>query len=133
MKLTFKVQKKAEYIFEYLSDMQKFVSVHPVISKAEKTGINSYLIHETLKFAFIPFSFTYPVKIQSDPETQTAIYKGVVFKLIQFELNFILKGDKDFTTVQENITFKSLLPIKSLLKKVFKKQHILLFKNIEST
>ena len=57
MKLSFRIHKKSDLVFDYLTDMQKFVSVHPVISKIDNTGQESYLVHETLKFGFIPFSF----------------------------------------------------------------------------
>ena len=36
MKLTFKSEKSVEKIFEYLTDMQKFAAVHPVISKMRR-------------------------------------------------------------------------------------------------
>src|SRR5690606_40899548 len=52
----------SDLVFDYLTDMQKFVLVHPVISKIDSTGQESYLVHETLKFGFVPFSFTYPAR-----------------------------------------------------------------------
>ena len=36
MDLLFKLNKPPDLIFDYLTDMQKFVSVHPVISKIDK-------------------------------------------------------------------------------------------------
>lgn len=64
MELTFKLTKKPKFILGYLTDMQKFTSVHPVISKVERTGNNGYLVHETLKLGFIPYSFTYAITIE---------------------------------------------------------------------
>ena len=52
MKLSFKIHKNIDLVFDYLTDMQKFVSVHPVIFKIENTSAKSYLVHETLKFGF---------------------------------------------------------------------------------
>jgi carbon monoxide dehydrogenase subunit G len=57
MQLSFKVKKTSDIIFDYLTDMQKVTSVHPVIFQINKTGNKSYLIHEMLKFGFIPISF----------------------------------------------------------------------------
>lgn len=71
MKLSFRIHNKSDIIFEYLTDMQKFVSVHPVIFKIENSSNNNYLVHETLKFGFIPFSFTYPVNIEKNAREKT--------------------------------------------------------------
>jgi len=131
MKLSFRIHKKSELIFDYLTDMQKFVSVHPVISKIDNTGQESYLVHETLKFGFIPFSFTYPVTIEKNILDKEVVIRATVFKLTKIEMKFILKTDKDFTIIDEEIMFKSPLPVKFIMESIFKKQHAQLFKNIE--
>jgi len=131
MKLSFRIHKKSELIFDYLTDMQKFVSVHPVISKIDNTGQESYLVHETLKFGFIPFSFTYPVTIEKNILDKEVVIRATVFKLTKIEMKFILKTDKDFTIIDEEIMFKSPLPVKFIMGSIFKKQHAQLFKNIE--
>ncbi len=131
MELSFRLNKPSDLIFDYLTDMQKFVSVHPVISKIDKTGNDSYLVYETLKLGFIPFSFTYPVTIEQNPLDKTVIIRATVMKLTKIEINFILKTDNDFTVVEETIQFKSPLPIKFVMQRIFRKQHTQLFKNIE--
>ncbi len=132
MKLTFRSKKTKDYIFDHLTDMQKFAAIHPVISKIENIKDDKYLVYETLKFSFIPFSFTYPVQVQKNKNKKTVTFQAKVFKIINIEMLFHLKSEGDFTIITENINFKTLLPIKFVLKKVFKAQHILLFKNIES-
>lgn len=131
MNLSFRLNKTPEFIFDYLTDMQKFVSVHPVISKIEKTGSDSYLVHETLKFGPIPFSFTYPVTIEKSITDVTVIMRAIVFKLTKIEMKFALKKDGDFTNVEENIQFKSPLPIKFVMENIFRKQHKQLFENMD--
>lgn len=111
--------------------MQKYVSVHPVIYRIDDTGKNSYLVYETLKFAFIPFSFTYPVTIEKDDINKTVKIRATVKKLTKVEMTFLLKKDGEFTSVEEEIQFKSILPVKSIMKRIFRKQHTQLFKNIE--
>ena len=111
--------------------MQKFVSVHPVIFQIDSTGNNSYLVHEALKFGFIPFSFTYPVTIEKHEMDKIVIIRATVMKLTKIEMKFVLKIEKDFTVVKENIQFKSLLPVKLIMQSIFRKQHSQLFKNIE--
>lgn len=131
MELSFRVKETPDLIFDYLTDMQKFVSVHPVISRIDKTGNNSYLVYETLKFGFIPFSFTYPVTIEKNIIDKSVVIFARVMKLTKIEMKFVLKTDNDYTIIEENIQFKSFLPLKFIMQSIFKKQHNQLFKNIE--
>ena len=131
MKLSFIVKKNIDFVFDYLTDMQKFVSVHPIIFKINKTCNSNYLVHETLKFGFIPFSFTYPVTIKKNNVNKTVIFSATVFKLSKIEMKFVLKSDGYDTIIEEDIQFKSPLPVKFIMQRIFKKQHIKLFKNIE--
>ena len=131
MKLSFRINKNIGLTFEYLTDMQKFVSVHPVIFQIDPTGNESYLVHERLKFGFIPFSFTYPVTIEKNIVDKKVTIRATVFRLTKIEMKFNLKADKDFSIIDEEISFQSPLPIKFIMKGIFKKQHSQLFKNIE--
>lgn len=131
MKLSFKVRKNIDLVFDYLTDLQKFVSVHPVISKIENTSDKSYLVHETLKFAFIPFSFTYPVTIENSISDKIIVIRATVFKLTKIEMKFVLKAENGHTIIDEEIQFKSPLPVKFIMESIFRKQHDQLFKNIE--
>lgn len=131
MKLSFKINKNIDFTFDYLTDMQKFVSVHPVIFQIDNKGNESYLVHETLKFGFIPFSFTYPVTIEKSIADRKVIIRATVFKMTKIEMKFNLKAENDFTIIGEEINFKSPLPIKFIMEGIFKTQHKQLFKNIE--
>jgi carbon monoxide dehydrogenase subunit G len=132
MELSFKIKKPIDFVFEQLEDMQKFASCHPVISKIDSTGNNNYLVYETLKIGFIPFSFTYPVTIESNIDTQTISYYAVVMKLTKIKMNFVLTTESEYTIIRETIEFNSPLPVKNIMGAIFKKQHTQLFKNIES-
>jgi carbon monoxide dehydrogenase subunit G len=131
MNLSFRLNKTVDFIFDYLTDMQKFVTVHPIIYQIDKINQDEYLVHETLKFGFMPFSFTYPVYIESNVIEKTVLMKATVMKLTKIEIKFVLKTDNNFTMIEENIQIVSLLPIKSLVESIFRKQHTQLFKNIE--
>jgi carbon monoxide dehydrogenase subunit G len=56
MTLPHHVDKPSDFIFDYLSDMQKFVSVNSVINKIVSLGGQQYKGYETLKIGFIPYS-----------------------------------------------------------------------------
>ncbi|QHT70769.1 hypothetical protein GXP67_31035 [Rhodocytophaga rosea] len=131
MKLSFIINKPANIIFDYLTDMQKFVSVHPVITKINPIENNTYLVYETLKIGFIPISFTYPVTVESNRVEKTITIRATVMRLTNIEMNFIIKEDKAFCIVEETIHFQSPLPLQSIMESIFKKQHRLLFNNIE--
>ena len=131
MKISFRIKKDIDSVFDYLTDMQKFVSVHPVISQIDNSGNGTYLVHETLKLGFIPISFTYPVIIETSNTDKTVSISATVFKLTRIKMKFVLKADGEHTFIEEDIHFKSPLPVKFLMKSIFKKQHNQLFKNIE--
>ena len=131
MILSFTLHKSADFIFDYLTDMDKFASIHPVITKIEKTGENKFLVHETLKLGFIPFSFTYPVTIESDVANKTVSIKATVLKMTHIDMNFSIRLEGDISIVEEIITFKSILPVKTFMKKIFREQHTLLFQNMD--
>jgi len=131
MNLKFKVNKPISNVITYLTDINKFVTVHPVITKLESKGDDNYLVYETLKMGFIPFSFTYPVVIKSDTQNAVVTYSAIVKKMVQIEMHFQLSTSGNQTIIEETTTFKSFLPVKFIMGKIFKKQHSLLFKNIE--
>jgi len=131
MQLLFKLKKTSDFVFDYLTDMQKFTSIHPVIFKIDKTGNNSYLVHETLKFGFIPFSFKYPVIIEENSKDKAIIIRAFVFKITKIEMKFVLTDDGDFTVIEEVIQIKSPLPVKLMMRSILRKQHKQLFENME--
>ena len=132
MILTFIVNQSIDKVFDYLTDMKKFVSVHPVISKIDKVSEHKYLVHETLKLGFVPFSFTYPVEINKNVSDKTIIMKATIMKMTKIEMKYILITDKDSTVINETIIFKSILPVKSIMENIFRKQHYLLFEKIDA-
>jgi carbon monoxide dehydrogenase subunit G len=132
MELSFKINKPSEVVFEYLTDMEKFVGVHPVINKIVRLSENHYLIHETLKLGFIPYSFTYPVTIEHSYNDKTVVMHAKVMGFTRIKMLFKLTAESHCTEIAEKITFNSSLPIKTLLKRTFKKHHAQLFQNIEN-
>lgn len=132
MQLTFRIKKPSALVYDYLTDMQKFASVHPLISKIQEIGHPKYLVHEFIKLGYFPVSFTYPVTIESHPVKNLIYMHAVIMKLTKIEMVYQLKSDGNDTVIEENITIISLLPVKSTLQRIFRKQHGLLFKNIEA-
>lgn len=46
-------------------------------------------------------------------------------------MKFMLKANGDFTIVEEEIQFKSHLPIKFMIERIFRKRHQQFFKNMK--
>jgi carbon monoxide dehydrogenase subunit G len=130
MTLNFQVNLPLKTVFENLTDMQKYVACHPVITQIDQTGTNMYLVHETLKFGPIPILFTYPVKVEQDHTTKKVIYNAQVMKINHIKMEFDLVEKLGTTQVTETITFKTFLPIKGIMANIFKTQHEQLFKNM---
>jgi hypothetical protein len=110
--------------------MQKFVSVHPIIYKVEPLGRNEYLVYERLNLLFIPAKFTYKVWLDSDPTNKVVSYKAVIYSLTEIDIHFEVKEEKGGCSVSETVNFKSYLPVKPIIKNIFKTQHKHLFDNI---
>ncbi len=130
LNLSFKVEKPIETVFENLTDMQKFVSFHPVINKIEAISNNNYRVHETLRFGFIPVTFQYLVVINSNLAEKKVKMVATVLKFTKIEINFVLKTVENFTIITESIHFKSPFPVKGIMGRIFKKQHSILFENM---
>ena len=133
MTTKYKIKKTTGFIFDYLTNMSKFIAAHPVIYKMEYLGENKYKVFEALKLGFIPYSFTYSATIEIFYESKQVVMTAVFMKVNTIEMVFDIKEVEDFAIIKEVITFKTKLPIKSILGQVFKKQHAQLFKNIENS
>lgn len=130
MMLIYKVHQSPSCIFEYLSVVDKFVSVHPLITKINKLEGNNYFAFETLKIGYIPFSFSYPVSIISNLLINQIQMNAHVMKHLEIELKFKIIDKKEYSLVVEELNFKTLFPIHFILRMIFKKQHDKLFENI---
>ena len=130
MTLHYLVSQPLTVVFEHLTQIDKFVDVHPVIFKAETTGVGTYKMYEKLKFGFIPVMFLYPASIAFDKERSIVTMKAVVMKIVHVEIHFKLTEKDGQIEVIEDIQFRTFLPIKFILRSIFKTQHGLLFRNI---
>jgi carbon monoxide dehydrogenase subunit G len=131
MELQFNINKPAEFVFEHLRDMQKFVSVHPIIYKAEPLGENRYKIYEKLKLLLVPMDFTYIVLQEEDRKNLRVRYSTTVKRMVHINMHFEISGDSKSCVVNEVVNFDSFLPLKPVMRSIFRKQHQQLFLNID--
>lgn len=132
MHLTFTLHQPANLVFEYLTDMHLFASVHPVITSIIPTGTNQYVVHETLRVAFLPVSFTYPVLVESDRATNRVIMQAHIMGLVTMRMNFTIRAEGSLTILEEIIDVNAPAPLRSVIQSIVKKQHDLLIKAIDS-
>jgi carbon monoxide dehydrogenase subunit G len=131
MNVDYLVKIPPAVVFDYLTDMQKFVTVHPVIYKIEHIRDNKYLIFEKLKFGFIPYSFTYTATVHGNIPQQKVTMQATVMKVVHIEMNFTIKKENGQVSVNETTHFKTFLPVKSMMQKIFTTQHKQLFINLD--
>lgn len=55
MLLTYTINKTPATVISYLSDMNRFVSVHPVITKMKAVAGNKFIVHEKSNAGLLPF------------------------------------------------------------------------------
>ena len=127
-----KINKPVNVVFDNLSNMDKFVKVHPIIYKIDKTAENYYLIHEKLKFLFIPVRFKYTTLLSSNEKNKTIQFNAKIYNVLKIEMTIELFEAGTQTQLRETVKFKTVLPITWVLKSIFKKQHHQLFLNIEN-
>ena len=131
MHLVFRINQAQAVVYECLTDAQKFAEVHPVIYKAEKISAHQYLMYERLGIGILSCPFSYPVEILSNSAEQSVEMKAVVMKTVAIEIKFSLTTEGNYTIVNEDVTFKSWLPLSGIMGIIFKKYHRQLFENIE--
>jgi carbon monoxide dehydrogenase subunit G len=130
LELVFDVPQPVGVVLAHLADHQLFVAIHPVISRMQATGPGQYLVHETLKVAGLPYSFTYPATIEADQAARTVRVRATVARVVHVQMDFRLSGSGQATTVRETVTFRSWLPVGALMAPVFRQQHAQLFQNL---
>lgn len=130
MKLTFTLRKDKETVHRFLTEPDKFVSVHPLIQKMTPIGVDEYKVYELINLGPLPYRFQYRARIHSSPDQ--ILIRANVMGLTHIDMNFTLTSVPDGTLVEEDIQIRSLLPIKKLMHKIFREQHEILFRNVEA-
>lgn len=121
-------------VFPFVADIQKFVSIHPVLFKADEVKSNYFLLHERLN-KHLPFSFSYYVTMVEVTHNQRVVMHSNIFKLVDLTLtfDFIYNEQTQFTEVTEYINIKAPAVIKHLFIKTISKIHVQLFLIINET
>lgn len=131
--LNFQIPKSPEYVFEYLSQAERFVEVHPLIYKMEAISDHDFLVFEKiLVLGFIPYAFIYPASIYASKESGKVQMKANIQGKVWVTMDFVITGEENANSSQvvETVTFRTKLPVAGIMKSLFKRQHQKLFANI---
>lgn len=132
-KLQYLCKQTPNTVFEYLTEISKFISIHPVIYKMDKIGPNEYMTYEHLKMGFMPISLKYPSTIEGNPAQKTVIMQAEIFKIATIHMHYSLKSTEEgFCEVTEEVHVKCFLPIKKTILDIFKKHHQEMFDKLSA-
>lgn len=128
--LHFTLQKEKAFIATFLTDPERFVSVHPLIYRMEPLGDGQFKVFEQVMLGPLPIRFTYKAEIS---EKQNAIFiRAVVMRLTNISMTFRFESSGNSTTVIEDVDISSPLPIRRFMEKLIAEQHQIMFQTIQS-
>lgn len=130
MILNHQLRQPIETVVAYLTDFQKYQSIHPLITKVEALPDGTYRIHE--RFLSSPLIFTYPATITSDVQDKTVEMKATIMQFIKVTMTFKFVGTIIGSSVIEEIDIRAPFPIRFLMEPIFRRAHTLLFKNLDA-
>jgi carbon monoxide dehydrogenase subunit G len=131
MVLEFNLPCSPEFVFQCLSNMDRFCTFHPIIQKIEALGDDNYRVYEEIPIGPITYAFKYNAHVLSDATTKTIDIVAVVQRVTKINMRFELIERDSGVYIREIVAVKSPLPIRGIFFKLLRKQHALLFHNIE--
>jgi len=152
--LRFSLRASAERVRAFLTDPDAFISVHPIIDRMVSDSAGGYHVYETISVGPFRWSFRYRAEMAEDPTDGSIRIRATVRRFTRMDMHFRIEpGDSNHLsrvgpgsgigpnggirqdgggcTVTEKITFSSPLPIGFVMRRVFRRQHDQLFRNID--
>lgn len=129
--ITFKTTKDIPTTIQYLTDVEKFVTVHPLIYKMTDLGENNYKVFEKIKMGILFYRFSYKANITHDNNSVKINASVMGLTKLTMLFNFLNEGNK--TIIKEELTIQSILPIKKFMTNLISKQHQEMFKKINNS
>ncbi len=127
------IQAPASVVWSYLSDLNKFAEVHPIICKVDTLGDGAYRLYEKLPLGPFSFRFSYPVQVTLDPKESIIRYQSTVLGIAQLDMRFHIVDRDDYSVTHEVVEIRSRLPVERYTADECRKYHSIVFANIEKT
>lgn len=133
MDLTFHLQASPDHVIEHLAVPHLFASVHPLIERMEPLPDGRVRARERMMIGpwRTPLRFGYIATIETDPAERTVRMSADVFGMARLRFTFRVQPQGSASLVKERAEVSSLLPIHGLINGIIRKQHAILFANIE--
>jgi carbon monoxide dehydrogenase subunit G len=134
LQLTANLPAAPEQVWPYFTEMDRFVSVHPLIVSAKPLPDGRYRIRERSPYApWLGGITRYTARIEPlESHRLVRMHGRVAGGLVKLELTFRLEPTATGTHLQETVQFRSGLPVAPLLRGVFRKAHTQLFQQLAS-
>ena len=117
------------HVYACLTDMGLFVATHPLIYRVTDLGGQRYRMYERLPgLRWLPFS--YPAEVAGDPQGRVVQMQAKVFGLVAIAMVFELQPTALGCTVEEAVDIQAWLPVRKVVAKIFRAQHVRWFQNI---
>lgn len=125
------IQAPASVVWSYLSDLNKFAEVHPIICKVDTYGGGAYRLYERLPLGPLSLRFSYPVQVTLDPQENIIRYVSKVLGIVVLDMRFHIVDRGDHSVTHEVIEIRSRLPVERYTAAECEKYHRMVFANIE--
>ncbi len=132
--LKHQIEQPVENVFPFFSEIEQFVSIHPVIYKCEPLSANEYQLFEQLSLMGFKTRFSYNVIFEKIVPNQQVIMCSNIRKGVHLRLTFDFECNKEKTTqIVETVDFKGPAIIDPLFLKFLAKTHLKMVENLRST
>jgi len=160
LSLRFSLRASPERVRSFLTDPDAFISVHPIIDRMVSDSAGGYHVYETIPVGPFHWSFRYRAEMAEDPTDGSIRIRATVRRFTRIDMQFRIEpGDSTDLSrvgpdhaagpdggcvtdgrggtdgggcvVTEEIVFNSPLPIGFVMRRVFRRQHDQLFRNMD--
>jgi hypothetical protein len=118
-----------EQAFDLVTDLEQYPSIHPLITKVERTGPNEYLCHETTRVFMVPYNFCYAVSVSTDQRTGETRMDTEVIKGVNLRLTFSKSANG---TLTDRIEVSGPLLVRKILAGKLEQVHTQMLLHIKS-
>lgn len=125
------IQAPASVVWSYLSDLNKFAEVHPIICRVDTYGDGAYRLYEKLPLGPFSFRFSYPVRVTLDLKESIIRYESTVLGIARLDMRFHIVDRGDHSVTHEVVEIRSRLPVERYTASECYKYHQMTFTNIE--
>ena len=127
----FTVSGAPDEVYAILSDPDRFTAVHPLIHRMRPLGDDHFMVTEYMPLGPVRIPFRYPARITKDPASLGVSIRAVVHYAIRIDMDIHVRSQAPGSQVKETIRIRSWMPGAPFLANFIRKQHALLFQNLE--